>query len=82
MESATVSAKEGGQARRLAELGPVDRGRIEVRPFEVERFGVTFGLVLRPPEDPEEEEAGWWVEVEPGNYMAFYEPWDSGEYDT
>jgi hypothetical protein len=24
----------------------------------------------------------WAVEVQPGNYMAFFEPWDSGDYDT
>ena len=24
----------------------------------------------------------WAVEMMPGNYMAFFEPWDSGEYDT
>src|SRR5262245_13308422 len=66
--------------RRIAELGPVTFGRIEVRPFQIERFGITFGLVPRPPEPPDDE--GWWVEVQPGNYMAFHEPWDSGEYDT
>jgi hypothetical protein len=65
--------------QRLAELGPVDYSRIEVQPFEVERFGTTFGLVPRP---PEEEGDDWWVELLPGNYMAFHEPWDSGEYDT
>ena len=70
--------------RHLAELGRVNLGRIEVSPFEVERFGVTFGLVPRPPEDEDDDddEDGWWVEVQPGNYMAFHEPWDSGEYDT
>jgi hypothetical protein len=26
------------------------------------------------PLEPEEEEVGWWVEVQPGNYMAFSEP--------
>ena len=64
---------------RLAQLGPVTFGRIEVAPFEVERLGTVFGLIPRPP-----EEAGdsWWVELHPGNYMAFTEPWDSGEYDT
>jgi hypothetical protein len=45
----------------------------------VERFGTTFGLVLRQPED---EDDPWAVEVMPGNYMAFFEPWDSGDYDT
>lgn len=65
--------------QRLTELGAVEFGRIEVQPFEVERFGTNFGLVPRPPEDEDDE---WWVELQPGNYMAFHEPWDSGEYDT
>jgi hypothetical protein len=64
---------------RLAELGQVDYCRIHVQPFEVERFGITFGLVPRP---PEEEDDIWAVEMQPGNYMAFSEPWDSGDYDT
>jgi hypothetical protein len=64
---------------RLTALGEVSRKRIEVAPFEVERFGTTFGLVARPPEDVNES---WWVEAQPGNYMAFTEPFDSGEYDT
>ncbi len=65
--------------RRLEELGPITYGRIEVQPFQLERFDTTFGLVLRV---PEEEEDVWCVEIQPGNYMAFFEPWDSGEYDT
>ena len=65
--------------RRLAELGPVEYGRIDVQPFEVQHFATTFGLVPRPPEEDGDD---WWVEVQPGNYMAFHEPWDSGEYDT
>ncbi len=24
----------------------------------------------------------WAVELQPGNYMAFFEPWESGDYDT
>ncbi len=72
------------QARRLLEetmeeLGPVEYGRIQVQPFAIERFGTTFGLIPRPPEDKGDS---WWVELQPGNYMAFHEPWDSGEYDT
>jgi len=65
--------------QRLAELGPVEYGRIEVQPFEVERFGTAFGLIQRPPEEDDDE---WAVEMQPGNYMAFFEPWDSGYYDT
>lgn len=65
--------------RRLAELGPVEFTRIEVQPFQVDRFGVQFGLIPRPPEDDDDP---WAVELLPGNYMAFFEPWDSGDYDT
>src|SRR5690242_10412222 len=65
--------------QRLQELGDVTHERIEVAPFVVERFGTKFGLVLREPEDEEDVYA---VEVQPGNYMAFFEPWDSGDYDT
>ena len=65
--------------QRLKELGNVTLERIEVEPFAVQRFGTTFGLVVR---QPEEEGDPWAVEAQPGNYMAFFEPWDSGEYDT
>lgn len=64
---------------RLKSLGNVSPERIEVAPFALEMFGTTFGLVLR---HPEEEGDPWAVEVQPGNYMAFFEPWDSGQYDT
>jgi hypothetical protein len=65
--------------QRLAELGQVEYDRVEVQPFEIQQFGTTFGLVPRPPEKDDDD---WWVELQPGNYMAFHEPWDSGEYDT
>jgi hypothetical protein len=29
-----------------------------------------------------EHDGRWAVDAEPGNYMSFYEPWDSGLYDT
>jgi hypothetical protein len=63
----------------LKGLGDVTFDRIEIAPFAVNRFGITFGLVLR---EPEEEDDPWAVEMQPGNYMAFFEPWDSGDYDT
>lgn len=64
--------------QRLEELGPVEFDDIEVRPFQIDRFGTTFGLIPAPPEDEEEV---WWIEVQPGNYMAFHPPW-TGEHDT
>ena len=66
-------------ALRLASLGDASFERVEVAPFGIERFGLEFGLVARAPEDEDDE---WAVEMQPGNYMAFFEPWDSGEYDT
>lgn len=65
--------------QRLRELGDVTFERIQIAPFAVERFGATFGLIPRP---PEHDAGGRWIEVQPGNYMTFHEPWDSGEYDT
>ena len=65
--------------RWLRELGEVSYERIEVAPFSVERYGSKFGLI---PREPEEDGDGWWVELLPGNCMAFHEPWDSGDYDT
>lgn len=63
---------------RLIELGEFSFGDIEVMPFRVEKFGVEFGLIPQPPEDDEDE---WWVAAEPGDYMAFFPPYD-GDYDT
>ena len=75
---------DGGraEARRdelLSSLGAVEFRRIKVAPFRVKRFGVTFGFLARPPEGPGED---WSVTVEPGDYMCFWPPWTSGEYDT
>jgi hypothetical protein len=75
---------DGGarQARRdalLASLGPVAYGRIRVAPFRVEMFGVEFGFIPRPPEEPGE---GWSVVVMPGDVMCFGPPWSRGWYET
>ena len=63
---------------RLAEMGPFVYGRIEIAPFRVERFGLVFGLIVQDDLDPDEPV----YEMMLGNYMAFRQPWDSGEYDT
>ena len=63
---------------RLTSLGDVSFERVDIAPFAVERFGLEFGLIALPPEDDDT----WRVEMQPGNYMSFFEPWDSGEYDT
>ncbi|MCA1684540.1 MAG: hypothetical protein LC745_00855 [Planctomycetia bacterium] len=65
----------------LAELGTVEFGRFEIRPFQLERFATTFGLIAQPPEDETDEGDLWCVVVEPGDVMAFFPPWD-GDHDT
>jgi hypothetical protein len=74
-EATRVSRRD----KLLASLGAVEYRRIKVTPFKVERFGVEFGFIPQP---PEEEGEDWSVIVEPGNYMCFWPPWTSGEYDT
>ncbi|SDT48429.1 hypothetical protein [Actinoplanes derwentensis] len=79
-DEARIDPYDAGVFRsRLAELGNVKYGRISVAPFEVERFGITFGLIS---EAPEADGDIWWVTAEPGDYMAFSTPWDCGLYDT
>ena len=62
----------------LESLGKFRFADISVAPFCVEKYGRQFGLIFWP---EDEDELGSWVTVEPGDYMAFYPPWD-GEYDT
>ncbi|WP_424684234.1 hypothetical protein [Frateuria sp. YIM B11624] len=73
------AVRQAFHKKLLSYIEPVKYQRIEVAPFSVEKFGTTFGLVPRTPNDEEDE---WAIEAQPGNYMAFFEPWDSGEYDT
>ncbi|MHB1425521.1 MAG: hypothetical protein ACYC3I_20325 [Gemmataceae bacterium] len=63
----------------LASLGEVKYRRIKIAPFKIDCFGVQFGFIPQPPEEAGED---WSVIVEPGNYMCFWPPWSSGEYDT
>jgi hypothetical protein len=64
--------------KHLSSLGSVDYRGIRVAPFKVMKFGVVFGLIAC---EPERDDDQWCVIVEPGDYMAFYPPWN-GEYDT
>lgn len=65
----------------LQSLGKFRKKTIRVAPFSVSRFGIDFGLIAVPPESFHDPDDHWWVEAQPGNYMAFYPPW-SGDYDT
>ena len=73
-----TKARDALYEKRLADLRDIEFDRIEIAPFSIEKFGTTFGLI---PDGPEDEDY-LSITVEPGNYMAFYEQWDSGDYDT
>jgi hypothetical protein len=74
-----AAAREARRDALLASLGEIKYQRIKVAPFRIEMFGVAFGFIPQPPEEPGED---WCVIVEPGNYMCFWTPWTSGDYDT
>jgi hypothetical protein len=72
-------AARARHAGLLESLGPVKYCRIKAAPFKVERFGVEFGFIPQPPEESGDD---WSVIVQPGDYMCFWPPWTSGDYDT
>jgi hypothetical protein len=47
---------------------------IEIQPFQIEKHGVTFGLI---PND----EKNISFKFQPGNYMTFLPPWN-GQYEN
>ncbi len=63
-------------ASRLAELGKYVLEPIEVDPFAVEVDGVTFGWVVN------QFDGIYSINIEPGDFVAYYEPWDGLGYDT
>ena len=73
---AVPAGADGLVASRLAELGDYQLEPIEVAPFSTEVDGVTFGFVAQ------EIDGMWSVNVQPGDFIAYYEPWDGLEYDT
>lgn len=58
---------------RMSELKGATFCDIEVSPFSIQHDGTEFGFI------PEVETGG--IELQPGNSMAFFPPWD-GYYDT
>ena len=69
-----ADAADGILQRRLAELGEYALEPIEVAPFSAEVDGVTFGFVYEAEIDS--------IHIEPGDFIAYYAPWDGLEYDT
>jgi hypothetical protein len=63
-------------AARLAELGDYVLEPIEVEPFLAEVDGVKFGWRVS------RFEGEYGINIEPGDFIAYYEPWDGLDYDT
>lgn len=72
-------ARERRRDEMIRSLGAYEYCDIKIAPFRVERFGVEFGLIVHPPEDPDGD---WCAIFEPGDVMCFWPPWTSGDYDT
>lgn len=64
-------------AARLAELGDYVLEPIEVAPFTRTVDGVMFGWRVSKYDD-----GTYNVNIEPGDFIAYYAPWDGLEYDT
>lgn len=60
----------------LAELGDYVLEPITVEPFTTEVDGTVFGWQL------DSFQGEYSIHIEPGNFIAYYEPWDGWEYDT
>lgn len=75
-QAAPAGAKAAVNAR-LAELGDYILEPIEVEPFTEKMDGVTFGWKVSQYDD-----GTYYINISPGDFIAYYEPWDGLEYDT
>ena len=62
---------------RLAELGDYTLEPITVEPFIERVRGVKFGWHVG-----QYDNGDWFINIEPGDFIAYYYPWDGLEYDT
>lgn len=62
---------------RLAELGQYAVEPITVQPFVKKVDGVDFGWHVGRYDD-----GSYYVNVEPGDFICYYAPWDGLDYDT
>ena len=62
--------------KRLQELGDYTLEAITVEPFLETVDGVAFGWAIT------EFDGQYSINIEPGNFIAYYEPWDGLGYDT
>lgn len=73
-QAGRAGAKAAVRAR-LDELGVLEP--IKVEPFTKNVDGVTFGWKVG-----QYENSSYCINIEPGNFIAYYAPWDGLGYDT
>jgi hypothetical protein len=74
---AVAAGPEAAMNRMILKLGEFTLEPIEVAPFAIEIEGITFGFV---PEEIDEDTVS--IQIQPGNFIAYYEPWGGEDYDT
>ena len=68
----------GGMVKaRLAELGKFSLEPIVVEPFTTMVDGTEFGWKVG-----RYENGSYYINIEPGDFICYYAPWDGLEYDT
>jgi hypothetical protein len=71
-------ADPGGLVQaRLAELGKYVLEPITVEPFTEQVDGTEFGWTVGRYDDGE-----YFINIEPGNFICYYAPWNGDGYDT
>jgi hypothetical protein len=84
-EELDKATSDAAIAKLKAQLGNYTIEQISVAPFSEKHDGIDFGLVPYSGEDPADlgmsDTDPAWVSVLPGDYIAYYWPWD-GSYDT
>ncbi len=71
-------ADPGGLVQaRLAELGKYVLETITVEPFTEQVDGTEFGWRVGRYDD-----GAYFINIEPGNFICYYAPWDGDGYDT
>lgn len=75
-QAAAAGSKQLVRAR-LAELGDYTLEPIRVQPFTRRVDGVTFGWHVGQYDD-----GSYYINIEPGDFIAYYAPWDGHGYDT
>jgi hypothetical protein len=73
---ASSAGADGLVEKVLAGLGDYKLEPITVAPFTQKIDGVTFGWKVN------EYDGILSINVEPGDFIAYYEPWDGLDYDT